>query len=61
MSKRGAVVRVAAERYRKAANKQNGRSLDKLVEMNGYHRWYAVWLLRRHGKTTRGPGGTARA
>jgi hypothetical protein len=56
MSERRAVVRVAAERYRKAGKKQKGLILDELVEVTGYHRCYAVWLLRRHGKTIRGPG-----
>ena len=56
MSERRAVVRVAAERYRKVGKKQKGQILDELVEVTGYNRWYAVWLLRRHGKTIRGPG-----
>ena len=56
MSERRAVVRVAAERYRKVGKKQKGQILDELVEVTGHNRWYAVWLLRRHGKTIRGPG-----
>jgi hypothetical protein len=56
MSERRAVVRVAAERYRKVGKKQKGQILDELVEVTGYNRWYAVWLLRRHGRTIRGPG-----
>ena len=56
MSERRAVARVAAERYRKAGKKQKGKILDELVEVTGYHRWYAVRLLRGHGKAIRGPG-----
>jgi hypothetical protein len=56
MSERRAVVRVAAERYRKVGKKQKGQILDELVEVTGYKRWYAVWLLRRHGRTIPGPG-----
>ena len=56
MSERRAVVRVAAERYRKACKKRKGQILDELVEVTGYHRCYAVWLLRRHGKTIPGSG-----
>ena len=41
MSERRAVVRVAAERYRKACKKRKGQILDELVEVTGYHRCYA--------------------
>jgi hypothetical protein len=56
MSERRAVVRVATERYRRAGKRQKGQILDELVAVTGYNRWYAVWLLRRQGKTIRGPG-----
>jgi hypothetical protein len=32
-----------------ARKKQKGHMLDELVALTGYHRWYAVGLLRGHG------------
>jgi hypothetical protein len=56
MSERRAVLRVAAERYRKSGKKQKGQILDELVEVTRYNRWYVVRLLRGHGKAIRGAG-----
>ena len=50
MSERRAVLRVQAARYRRAGKKDKGRMLDELVALTGYNRWYAVGLLRGHGK-----------
>jgi len=53
MSERRAVVKVQAARYRTARKKEKGRILDELVALTGYHRWYAVGLLRGHGRLIR--------
>ena len=53
MSERRLLVKVEAERYRKARKKEKGRILDDLIALSGYHRWYAVGLLRGQGKVTR--------
>src|SRR5450759_18732 len=50
MSERRLLVKVEAERYRKARKKEKGRILDDLIALSGYNRWYAVGLLRGHGK-----------
>jgi hypothetical protein len=49
MKERKAVTAVMVARYRRASKKQKGRMLDELVALTGYHRWYAVGLLRGHG------------
>lgn len=51
MSERRSVAKVLAARYRKASKKQKGGILDELIALTGYNRWYAVALLRGHGKT----------
>lgn len=53
MSERKSVVKVMAARYQRATKKQKGRMLDEFVALTGYNRWYAVWLLRGHGKVIR--------
>lgn len=50
MSEKRSVVKVVAGRYRKASKKEKSRMLDELVALTGYNRWYAVRLLRGHGK-----------
>ena len=50
MSERRSVVQVMAVRYRKASKKEKGGILDELMALTGYNRWYAVGLLRGHGK-----------
>ena len=50
MSERRLLVKVEVERYRKARKKEKGRILDDLIALSGYNRWYAVGLLRGHGK-----------
>ena len=49
MKERKAVTAVMVARYRRASKKQKGQLLDELVALTGYHRWYAVGLLRGHG------------
>jgi hypothetical protein len=53
MQERRAVTKALAERYRKAGKKDKGRMLDEFVAVTGYHRWYAVRLLRWHGRVVR--------
>lgn len=50
MSERKLLVKVEAERYRRARKKEKGRILDDLIALSGYNRWYAVGLLRGQGK-----------
>lgn len=49
MKERRAVTAKMRERYRQASKPQKGQLLDELVALTGYHRWYAVGLLRGHG------------
>src|SRR5438132_8593442 len=46
MKERKAVTAVMVARYRRASKKQRGQLLDQFVALTGYHRWYAVGLLR---------------
>jgi hypothetical protein len=52
MRERKSVVAVTAEKYRKARKKQKAAILEQMVELTGYSRRHAAWLLRRHGKRT---------
>jgi hypothetical protein len=54
MKERKAVTAVMMARYRRASKKQKGRLLDELVALTGYHRWYAVGLLRGQGPSAGG-------
>jgi hypothetical protein len=56
MSERRAVVRQMTAGYAKAGKKRKGQLLDELIGLTGYNRWYAVRLLRGHGKSIRGAG-----
>ena len=57
MKERKAVTAVMLARYRRASKKQKGR--DELVALTGYNRWYAVGLLRGHGRPPDGWRGRA--
>lgn len=59
MKERKAVTAVLVQRYRRATKKQKGRLLDEFVALTGYHRWYAVGLLRGSGGGRRRVGGDA--
>lgn len=50
MAQRRAVTRKLAQNYRGADRKSRGQMLDKLVELAGYNRCYAGWLLRHWGR-----------
>ena len=52
MREKRAVIAVTAEKYRKALKKEKGAILEHLIELTGYARRYAAWLLRHHGKRT---------
>src|SRR5438093_8664599 len=58
MKERKAVTAVLLARYRRATKKQRGQLLDEFVALTGYHRWYAVGLLR--GRSGRAPGPSGR-
>ncbi|GBC84103.1 hypothetical protein HRbin11_00524 [bacterium HR11] len=54
MRERRKMAQVLAERYRRTRNrKEKGRILDEGVGLLGYHRKYAAWLLRHHGRRVR--------
>lgn len=50
MQERKAVTKAMAQQYRRAPKGRKGQILTELVEATGYHRHYAAWLLRHHGK-----------
>lgn len=53
MNEKRAVAKAMTARYRKASKKDKGRLLDEFVTLTGYHRWYAVGLLRGHDQARR--------
>jgi len=50
MAEKRVLVRGMAERYRRSGKKEKGRLLDELVEVTGYNRSYATWLLNQQGR-----------
>ncbi len=50
MAQRRAVSQKLAQEYRGADRKAKGRLLDTLVQLTGYNRCYAAWLLRHWGR-----------
>jgi hypothetical protein len=50
MSERRVLVKAYAVRYQRARKKGRSGVLDEFVELSGYNRSYAAWLLRWHGK-----------
>lgn len=51
MSEKRAVTGKLAAKYRGCkTRKERGRILDQVVELTGYHRKYAAWMLRNYGK-----------
>ena len=50
MREKRAVIGVTAEKYRKVSKKEKGSVLEHLVELTGYTKRYAAWLLRHHGR-----------
>jgi hypothetical protein len=50
MAERRVLVRGVSGRYRGSSKKEKGRILDEFVEMTGYNRAYAAWLLNQQGR-----------
>jgi len=50
MRERQAVTAQTAPKYRKAGKKKKGEKLDQFVELTGYNRKYAIFLLQNWGK-----------
>ena len=50
MKERKAVSREVSKRYRKARKKEKGQILDEFVQITGYTRWYASYVLRNWGR-----------
>lgn len=50
MEERRKISKKIAGRYQKARKKEKGKILDEFVELVGYNRSYASWLLRNIGK-----------
>lgn len=50
MAERRVLVRGISGRYRRSSKKEKGRILDEFVEMTGYNRSYAAWLLSQQGR-----------
>ncbi len=50
MRERRAVTKAFAQGYRRARKREKAEILDRFVEATGYHRKYAAWVLRMHGK-----------
>ncbi|MDR1900203.1 MAG: transposase [Treponema sp.] len=51
MKERQALANVTGGRYRKAAKRKKGEILQEFCQSTGYHRKYAITLLRNAGKT----------
>jgi hypothetical protein len=50
MRERQAVTRELTARFRKATKKERGRMLDEFVQLTGYNRVYAAYVLRSCGR-----------
>ena len=46
-------TKITAARYQKAAKKKKGTILDEFIELTGYDRCYASYLLKNHGRKVR--------
>lgn len=54
MSERRLLVKVEAERYRRARKKEKGWILDDLIALSDCNRWYAVGVIARSGQGDQG-------
>jgi len=59
MKERKVVTKAMCEQYRKAAKGEKMQVLSRFVEMTGYNRHYAAWLLRQHGRKVKIAPGVA--
>lgn len=59
MKERKVVTKAMCEQYRKAAKGEKMQVLARFVEMTGYNRHYAAWLLRQHGRKVKIAPGVA--
>lgn len=50
MKERQVVTKALALQYQRGGKKERGELLDRFVEATGYHRSYAAYLLRNHGR-----------
>jgi len=50
VSERHKATKITATRYQNAAKKKKGAILDEFIELTGYDRCYASYLLKNHGK-----------
>jgi hypothetical protein len=50
VSERHKATKITATRYQKAGKKKKGAILDEFIELTGYDRCYASYLLKNHGK-----------
>jgi hypothetical protein len=50
VGERHKATKITAVRYQKAAKKKKGAILDEFIELTGYDRCYASYLLKNHGK-----------
>ncbi len=53
MKEKKSVTKEIATRYQKAHKKEKKRMLDEFVQLTGYNRCYASYLLKNHGKMRR--------
>jgi hypothetical protein len=53
MKERQAVTKEVSLRYQKATKKQKGVMLNEFIELTGYTRCYASYVLRNHGRQIR--------
>ena len=57
MRERQAVTAQLAPKYRQAGKKKKSEMLDQFVELTGYNRKYAIFLLQNWGKRRVGRAG----
>ena len=50
MADKRSIIRGYAEMYRRGRKRERSGILDQIEEVTGYHRKYAAWLLRNHGR-----------
>ena len=51
MAERKSVTRELAQKYRRGSRRKKGIILDQLMQLNGWTRHHAAWVLRCWGRT----------